>query len=144
ATFTDPNTRATVADVQAQLAVGGWGDGTPMGAGVLLVVQQIGVTPLTDPLTPGAPIFEVLGSHTYKEETPPGLPNTLSVIITTLDGANPVTLTSPPGGGVTVLDAVLSSSNGTELTGIEGNPATATAPSAVGPLLGTFSDSNPF
>ena len=29
ATFTDPNTLATVADVNAELAVGGWGDGTP-------------------------------------------------------------------------------------------------------------------
>ncbi len=31
--FTDPNTLATVADVNAQLAIGGWGDGTPDGLG---------------------------------------------------------------------------------------------------------------
>ena len=47
------------------------------------------------------------------------MPDTLSVIITTLGGAT-TTLTSPPGGGVTVLDAPLTSSNGTEITGIEG------------------------
>ena len=65
----------------------------------------------------------------------------MSVIITTLGGVS-TTLTSPPGGGVTVLDAALSSSNGTEITGIEGSPTPATAPSAVGPLLGTFTDAN--
>jgi hypothetical protein len=135
ATFTDPNTLATVADVNAQLAIGGWGDGTPTTAGVTLVVQEIGVTSLTSATDPGDPIFEVVGSHTYAEETFPGLPDTLSVIITTLGGAT-TTLTSPPGGGVTVLDAPLTSSNGTEITGIEGN-STGTV------LLGTFTDANP-
>jgi hypothetical protein len=134
ATFTDPNTLATVADVNATLAVGGWGDGTPGAAGVVLAVQQIGVTPLTSATDPGAPIFEVLGSHTYAEETPAGLPDTLSVIITTLGGVT-TTLTSPPGGGVTVLDAPLTSSNGTSITGIEGK-STGTV------LIGTFSDAN--
>lgn len=134
ATFTDPNTFATVADVTAQLAVGGWGDGTPGVAGVTLIVQQIGVTPLTAAVNPGAPIFQVLGSHKYAEETFAGLPNTLSVIITTLGGAT-TTLTSPPGGGVTVLDAPLTSSNGTTITGTEG---TSTGPK----LLGTFTDAN--
>ena len=47
ATFDDPNTLATVADVNATLAVGGWGDGTPTVAGVTLVVQQIGVDAAT-------------------------------------------------------------------------------------------------
>jgi large repetitive protein len=116
ATFTDPNTLATVADLNATLAVGGWGDGTPTTAGVTLVVQEIGVTPLTSTTNPGAPIFEVLGSHTYNEESPPGTPYTLSVIITTLGGVT-TTLTSPPGGGVTVLDAPLSGSNGMEIAG---------------------------
>ena len=134
ATFTDPNTLATVADVNAALAVGGWGDGTPTAAGVVLVVQQIGVTPLTSATDPGAPIFEVLGNHTYAEETAAGLPNTLSVIVTTLGGVS-TTLTSPPGGGVTVLDAPLTSSNGTTITGIEGT-STGTI------LLGTFTDAN--
>ena len=141
ATFTDPNTLATVADVNATLAIGGWGDGTPTTAGVTLVVQEIGVTPLTSATNPGAPIFEVLGSHTYKEETPAGLPDTLSVIITTLGGAT-TTLTSPPGGGVTVLDAPLTSSNGTVITGIEGSATPDTAPSTVGTLLGSFTDAN--
>ena len=66
---TDPNTLATVADVNATLAIGGWGDGTPTVAGVTLVVQQIGVDPAN-----GDPIFEVLGSHTYAEETPRACP----------------------------------------------------------------------
>jgi large repetitive protein len=134
ATFTDPNTLATVADVNAALAVGGWGDRTPTAAGVTLVVQQIGVTPLTSATNPGAPIFEVLGSHTYAEETHAGLPDPLSVIITTLGGVA-TTLTSPPGGGVTVLDAPLTSSNGTTITGVEGI-STGTV------LLGTFTDAN--
>jgi len=136
ATFTDPNTLATVASENATLAVGGWGDGTPGVAGITLVVQEIGVTPLTSATDPGAPIFEVLGSHVYTEETPAGLPDTLSVIITTLGGAT-TTLTSPPGGGVTVLDAPLISSNGTEITDIEGTATPATT------LLGTFVDANP-
>ncbi len=129
ATFADPNTLATVADVQATLAVGGWGDGTPGAAGVQLVVQQTGVAPAT-----GDPTFEILGSHIYAEETAPGTPDPLSVIVTTLGGAT-TTLTSPPGGGVTVLDAELSSSNGTKITGVEGiNTGNV--------LLGTFRDAN--
>jgi hypothetical protein len=135
ATFTDPNTLATVADVNATLAVGGWGDHSPPPApNSPLVIQQIGVTPLTSATDPGDPIFEVLGIHTYAEETPAGLPDTLSVIITTLGGVS-TTLTSPPGGGVTVLDAQLTSSNGTEITGVEGI-TTGTV------LLGTFTDGN--
>ena len=70
ATFTDPNSLATVANETASLAAGGWGDGTPgsaTGPGSL-VVQQIGVTPLTSATNPGGPIFEVLGSHTYLKE----------------------------------------------------------------------------
>ena len=137
ATFTDPNTLATVADVNAQLAIGGWGDGTPTVAGINLVVQEIGVVPLVPATsTSGDPIFEVIGSHTYKEETAAGTPDPLSVIITTLGGAT-TTLTSPPGGGVTVLDAPLTSSNGTEITGVEGTATPATT------LLGTFVDANP-
>ena len=129
ATFEDPNTLATLSDVKAELAMGGWGDMTPGGTGVQLTVQQIGVDPAN-----GQPVFAVLGSHTYAEETPPGLPNTLSVIITTLGGAQ-TTLTSPPGGGVTVLDAPLTGSAGTEITGVEG--------SAIGTvLLGSFTDAN--
>ena len=129
ATFEDPNTLATLSDVKAELAIGGWGDGFPLGAGVQLTVQQIGVDPANF-----EPVFEVLGSHTYGEETPPGLPDTLTVIITTLGGAQTI-LTSPPGGGVTVLDAPLYGSAGTEITGVEGS-STGTV------LLGTFTDAN--
>ena len=139
ATFTDPNTLATVGDVTATLANDGWGDGTPVvtppAVGPTLVVQEIGVTPLTSATNPGAPIFEVLGSHTYMEESPPGTPYALSVVVTTLGGVS-TTISSPPGGGVTVLDAPLSSSNGAEITGIEGSLTPVTAPNTVGTLLG--------
>jgi hypothetical protein len=129
ATFEDPNTLATVADVKAELAVNGWGDGSPSVSGVQLAVEQIGVDPAN-----GEPVFEVLGNHIYAEETPPATPDTLKVIITTLGGVA-TNLTSPPGGGVTVVDAKLTSSNGTEITGIEGN--------TTGPvLLGSFTDAN--
>jgi hypothetical protein len=136
ATFTDPNTLATVADVSAVLSVSGWGDSMPTGAGVPLVVQEIGVTPLTSATNPGAPIFEVLGSHTYKEETPAATPDPLSVIVTTLGGVS-TTISSPAGDGVTILDAPLSGSNGPEITGIEGI-TTGTV------VLGTFTDANQF
>ena len=93
------------------------------------VAGQIGVDPANSD-----PIFEVLGSHTYGEETPAGLPDTLSVIVTT-SGGTTTTLTSAPGGGVTVLDAPLTGSSGNTITGVEGNP-TGTI------LLGTFVDAN--
>jgi PKD repeat protein len=143
ASFTDPDTLATVADVNAVLAVDGWGDGTPTAAGVPLTIQQIGVTPLTSATDPGDPIFDVLGSHVYTEESPPGTPYALSVIVTTVGGAT-TTISSPPGGGVTVLDAPLSSTNGPEITGIEGSLTPDTAPSTVGTLLGSFTDVNQF
>ena len=129
ATFEDPNTLATLSDVQAQLAIGGWGDGTPTAAGVTLTIVQIGVD-----ATNGDPVFNVVGTHTYADETAAGTPDPLSVIITTVGGAT-TTLTSPPGGGVTVLDAPLTSSSGTSITGVEGN-STGTV------LLGTFRDGN--
>jgi hypothetical protein len=136
AIYTDPNTLATVANENATLAIGGWGDNTPAVAGITLEVRQIGVTPLTSPTNPGAPIFEVLGSHTYAEETAAGTPDPLSVIITTLGGAT-TTLTSPTGHGVTVRDATLTSSNGPEIAATEGiAPATPF-------LLGSFTDANP-
>ena len=136
ASFTDPNTLATVADVTASLPVGGWGDGTPTSATGpgSLVVQEIGVTPLTSATNPGAPIFEVLGSHTYTKVTPAGTPDPLSVVITTLGGAT-TTLTSPPGGGVTVADAPITAS-GTSITGVEGI-------STGNVIIATFSDANP-
>ncbi len=129
ATFEDPDTLASLSDVNAALAVGGWGDTTPGVPGVQLVVQQTGVDPAN-----GDPIFEVLGSHTYAEETPLGMPDPLGVIITTL-GHMTTPLNSPSGGGVNVLDAELTGSAGTEITGVEGSP-TGTV------LLGSFVDSN--
>ena len=52
---------------------------------------------------------------------PQACPTPLSVIVTTLGGAT-TTLTSPPGGGVTVLDAGLTGSEGGEITGVRGRP----------------------
>jgi hypothetical protein len=129
ATFEDPNTLATLSDVSATLAIGGWGDGTPTTAGVPLVVQQTGVDPST-----GDPTFEVLGSHAYAEHTAVGTPDPLSVIVTTLGGTT-TTLTSPPGGGVTVLDAPLTGTAGNLITAVEGN-STGTV------LLGSFVDAD--
>jgi hypothetical protein len=129
ATFEDPNTLATISDVNATLAIGGWGDGTPTTAGNTLTVQQIGVD-----TGDGDPIFEVLGSHTYADETSGGTPDALSVIITTSGGVT-TTLTSPPGGGVTVLDAALTGSSGNDITGVEGTSTGAVS-------LGTFVDAN--
>ena len=136
-TFEDPNTLATVSDVNATLPIGGWGDDTPTAAGDLLSIQEIGVDP-----TNGDPIFAVYGSHTYTSVTPPGTPFALSVLITTVEGAT-TTLSDPPGAGVTVVDAKLTSSNGTEITGIEGISTPDTAPSDVGTLLGSFSSADP-
>ena len=79
--------------------------------------------------TSGDPIFEVLGSHTYHEDGT----FTVNISVTTLGG---VTTALTPG-TATVADAALSSSNGTEITGIEGI-STGTV------VLGTFHDANPF
>jgi large repetitive protein len=114
ATITDPDTLATTSDVTATID---WGDGTPVGP---LALQQIGVTPLTSP-TPGEPIFDVFGSHTYAQETSstPFLPLTFTIGLTTPGGAS-TTLTSPLGGGVTVLDAPLFGENSKVVTGSAG------------------------
>ena len=65
ATFTDPNTLATVADVTATPADRRLGRRYADRRAVTLAVQQIGVT---HSRPTGDPIFEVLGSHTYAEE----------------------------------------------------------------------------
>jgi hypothetical protein len=122
ATFEDPNTLATVADVTATLPIGGWGDGTPTAVARLAVVQ-IGVDPAN-----GEPIFQVTGQHTYAEEGT----FTVNINVTTLGG---VTTALTPG-TATVIDARLTSSNGPEITGIEGTATAATT------LLGTFTDAN--
>ncbi len=126
ATFTDPNTLATVASVTASLPANGWGDGTPT-ADTTLTVTQIGVTPLTAAVDPGDPIFQVTGRHTYAEEGT----FTVNINVTTIGGV--VTALTP--GTATVIDAPLTSSNGTEITGVEGT-TTGTV------LLGTFTDAN--
>ena len=92
ATFTDPNTLATVASVTASLPVGGWGDGLPT-AITTLTVTQIGVTPLTAATDPGDPIFEITGSHTYAEEGT----FTVNINVTTIGGV--VTALTRPGDG---------------------------------------------
>ena len=59
ATFTDPNTLATVANVTASLRRQRLGRRHADGADTTLTVTQIGVTPLTAALHAGDPIFEV-------------------------------------------------------------------------------------
>ncbi len=134
ATFTDPNTLATVADVTASpdRRLGRRHADAPHGP-VTLAVQQIGVTPLSSSTDPGDPIFEVLGSHTYTEEGG----YAVNVGVTTVGG---VTTALTPD-TATVLDAPLTSSNGTEITGIEGSP-TPNRPRPTGTLLGAFTDAN--
>ncbi len=130
ATFTDSDPLATSSEVAASVPVGGWGDGTPS-MPVSLALQQIGVTPSTSP-TSGQPIFDVLGSHTYAEETLK--PLTFTIDLTTLGGVS-TTLTSPPGGGVTVLDAPLFGQNVNTITG------TAGISTVLGPIA-SFLDAN--
>ena len=134
-TFIDPNTLATVADVNAQLAVGGWGDGTPTASGINLVVQEIGVTPLTAAATRAIRSSRFWAATPTPRRPPRACPTPSPSIVTTLGGAS-TTLTTLPGGGVTVIDARLTSSNGTEITGVEGT-TTGTV------LLGSFTDANP-
>ncbi len=119
ATFSDPNPLATASDLTATLPVGGWGDGTP-GAPVVLAITQIGGTATST-------LFAVLGNHKYAEEGT----YTVNINVTTRGG---VTTALTPA-TATVIDAALSSSNGTEITGIEGN-TTGTV------LLGSFRDAN--
>ncbi len=125
-----------------------WGDGTAPSAGT--IVQ-------TGPDASGQVIFQVFGSHTYAEETAANPPYPISVVITDLGSTrsftpaggvpvqivdNPGATTTTPAAGspgaalATVLDAPLSSSNGTAITGIEGSSTGAV-------LLGTFTDANP-
>jgi hypothetical protein len=120
ATFTDPNKLATNSDVTAFIPIGGWGDGTPTAPGGPLVIQQIGVTPSTSPV-PGQPIFDVFGGHQYGEltSTSPSLPLAYAIDVATLGGVT-TTMTSPFGGGVTVLDAPLTAQTGNTIAGSAG------------------------
>ena len=124
ATITDSDPLATAADLSASIV--NWGDGTPSTPQPLAVVLIGGTSTST--------IFQVVGSHTYLEEGL-GLPVTLTV--TTTGGV--ATTFTPATGTANVVDAALTSSNGTEITGIEGSP---TVEPAAGTLLGTFTDAN--
>ena len=97
ATFTDPNTLATVADVNAVLAVGGWGDGSPRPR-----ASRSWSSRSASPRSPVRPIRAHRSSRssaaTCTPRKPLRAPDPLSVIITTLGGV-PTTLTSPAGQG---------------------------------------------
>jgi len=114
ATIDNPNLLATNASLTAVMTT--WGDGSPSET---LPVNLIGSTATNT-------IFEVTGSHVYTEEGT----YTFSITVTTTGGKS-LTVT----GTATVLDATLSSSNGPEINGIEGN-TTGTI------TLGTFVDAN--
>jgi hypothetical protein len=134
ATIVDPNALATASDLVASLPVGGWGDGAPS-VPVALALQQIGVTPSTSS-APGQPIFDVLGSHTFRETTStrPLLPLTLTLGVTTVGGVV-TTLKSPLASGIAVLDAPLTSRGGARITGAAGRSTGAVA-------IGSFLDAN--
>ncbi len=119
ATFSDPNLLATASNVTAFVPADGWGDGSPASP-VTLTVTQVGGTG-------SATLFEVTGSHTYADEG--SFP--VSISVTTSGGVT----TDLTAGTATVLDAPLSSSNGTTIKGIEGNITGSV-------LLGSFVDAN--
>ncbi len=122
ATVTDPDTTATVADLESTLVT--WGDGTPTSPVTIATVATGGNSSDT--------LFQILGSHTYKEE------GTFTFTLTsTTPGGVATTFTPAAGGTATVNDAPLSSSGSISITGIEGN---TTGPK----LIGTFTDANPF
>ena len=133
ATFTDPNTLATVADVNAELAVGGWGDGTPTTAGVTLVVQQIGVTPLTSDRSGRADLRGPRQPHLRRGNArgPARHPQRHHHDL----GRRDHHADQPARRRRHRPRRPLTSSNGTEITGIEGI-TTGTV------LLGTFTDAN--
>lgn len=113
-TFTDANPFGSVDDFTATID---WGDGTPVGTGV---VQLIGGTP-------GGPLFQVIGTHTYAEAGT----KTITVTVTDIGGAAPITITST----ASIVDAALSSA-GTFIQGLDGQPTGSV-------LLATFTDANP-
>jgi hypothetical protein len=131
ASFIDPDPNATLRDWNAVVH---WGDGSPDETATLVIAGG-------DPAT-GGTIFKVLASHTYAEEGPPTAP---TVTITDVDTPANAPTVLPL--NITVVDARLSSSNGTELTGFEGSPTAApTTPAPPSPglsLLGSFTDANP-
>ena len=115
AVITDPNTLATAADLTATVD---WGDSE---SGPATVVQ--------DGSTSGGTVFDIYGSHVYQEEGT----YDFTLDVTSVGGAT--TSFSTDNGVATVVDAPLTGSAGTEITGIEGS-STGTV------LLGTFVDAN--
>ncbi len=122
ATFVDTSPSSTVQDWNAQV---NWGDGSPVSTAM---VQLGGGDPAS-----GGNVFFVIASHTYAEEGPPSTPPT----VTFTDVGNPANLPVVLPLAITVLDAALTSSNGTTINGPEG------ASSTIPQLLGTFVDANP-
>jgi hypothetical protein len=119
ASFIDPDPNATLHDWNAVVH---WGDGSPDETATLVIAGG-------DPAT-GGTIFKVLANHTYAEEGPPTAPTvTITDVDTPANAPTVLPLT------ITVLDAKLTGSAGTEITGIEGN-STGTV------FLGSFSDAN--
>ena len=85
--------------------------------------------------TPTTSVFDVLGSHTYQEETPAAAGDAVTLTVTTA-GGTAATFT-PPTGTANVVDAPLSSSGSVSITGVEG-ASTGTK------VIATFTDANPF
>jgi hypothetical protein len=122
ASFIDPDPNATLHDWNAVVH---WGDGSADETATLVIAGG-------DPAT-GGTIFKVLADHTYAEEGPPTAPT-----VTLTDVDTPANTPTVLPLNITVVDAPLASSNGSEITGVEG---TATQDTTV---LGSFSDANPF
>ena len=127
ATFEDPNTLATVADVRRTLAIGGWGDGTPTVAGARSRSTRSASTRPTATRSSRS-----RQPHLRRGDTPGMFNRSTSSSRPRRRGDS---VDQPAGGGVTVLDAKLTGSTGNEITGVEGS-STGTV------LLGTFTDAN--
>ena len=116
--FVDANLAGTIADFSATIT---WGDGTTSTG----IIGQLS-TPSGSPTA-----FTVTGTHTYNVFTPTGTPDAISVAIRD-DGGSTVTVTNT----ATVLDAPITASTTSSISGIEGN---TTGPE----LIAVFTDSDP-
>ena len=123
ATVTDPDTLATVADLESTLVT--WGDGTPATPVTIATVAHRRQRPPTP-------------SSSCSAATPTRRQGTFTFTLTsTTPGGVATTFTPAAGGTATVVDAPLSASGSISITGIEG---ITTGPK----LIATFSDANPF